>query len=213
MLKRHSLAFLLSLLSCFFCLDSLFWHGLANLNLVISTQHRYSAQIVFDMHEFKLFPFIHALRYHHVFGIKWKKRNCSWKWSIQFVSSLRGNEDISLIKRVSFLLGRTVEWFFNKESSVWIIRAPGMYLSHFPCVLHIENTSNGLYFKKVVCLHTGGCQRHDVLCQSASCFPWFLMTHICITCVVICVATAYFMSLALTNDAIRHKACFLNRHH
>ena len=28
-LKRHSLAFLLSLLSCFFCLDSLFWHGLA----------------------------------------------------------------------------------------------------------------------------------------------------------------------------------------
>ena len=28
-----------------------------------STQHHYSAQIVFDMHEFKLFPFIHALRY------------------------------------------------------------------------------------------------------------------------------------------------------
>ena len=27
------------------------------------TQHHYSAQIVFDMHEFKLFPFIHALRY------------------------------------------------------------------------------------------------------------------------------------------------------
>ena len=39
MLKRHSSAFLLSLLSCFFCLDSLFWHGLASLNLVISTQH------------------------------------------------------------------------------------------------------------------------------------------------------------------------------
>ena len=42
------------------------------------TQHHYSAQIVFDMHEFKLFPFIHALRYHYVFGIKWKKRKCSW---------------------------------------------------------------------------------------------------------------------------------------
>ena len=42
------------------------------------TQHNYSAQIVFDMHEFKLFPFIHALRYHYVFGIKWKKRKCSW---------------------------------------------------------------------------------------------------------------------------------------
>ena len=80
-LKRHSLAFLLSLLSCFFCLDSLFWHGLVSLNLAISTQHKlhnYSAQIVFDMHEFKLFPFIHALRYHCVFGIKWKKRKCSW---------------------------------------------------------------------------------------------------------------------------------------
>ena len=57
-LKRHSLAFLLSLLSCFFCLDSLFWHGLASLNLVISTQHHYSAQIVFDMHkELYLFHF------------------------------------------------------------------------------------------------------------------------------------------------------------
>ena len=77
-LKRHSLAFLLSLLSCFFCLDSLFWHGLASLNLVISTQRHYSAQIVFDMHEFNLFPFIHALRYHYVFGIKWKKRKCPW---------------------------------------------------------------------------------------------------------------------------------------
>ena len=33
--ERHSLVFLLSLLSCFFCLDSLFWHGLASLNLVI----------------------------------------------------------------------------------------------------------------------------------------------------------------------------------
>ena len=51
----HSLAFVLSLLSCFFCLDSLFWHGLASLNLVVSTQHHYSAQIDFDMHEFKLF--------------------------------------------------------------------------------------------------------------------------------------------------------------
>ena len=36
MSKRHSLAFLLFLLSCFFCLDSSFWHGLASLNLVIS---------------------------------------------------------------------------------------------------------------------------------------------------------------------------------
>ena len=76
--KRHSLAFLLSLLTCFFCLDSLFWHGLASLNLVISTQHHYSAQIDFDMHEFKLFLFIQSLRYHHVFGIKWKKRKCPW---------------------------------------------------------------------------------------------------------------------------------------
>ena len=47
--KRYSLAFLLSLLSCFFCLDSLVWHGLASLNLVISTQHHYSAQIDFDI--------------------------------------------------------------------------------------------------------------------------------------------------------------------
>ena len=72
-LKRNSLAFLLSLLSCFFCLDSLFWHGLASLNLVISTQHHQSAQIDFDMREFKLFLFSHALRYHHVFGIKIKE--------------------------------------------------------------------------------------------------------------------------------------------
>ena len=77
-LKRYSLAFLLSLLSRFFCLDSLFWHGLASLNLVISTEHHYSAQIDFDMQEFKLFLFSHALRYHHVFGIKWKKRKCPW---------------------------------------------------------------------------------------------------------------------------------------
>ena len=92
MLKRHSLAFHLSLLSCFFCLDSLFWHGLASLNLVISTEHHSSAQIDFDMHKFKLFLFSHALRYHHVFGIKWKKRkmllipkyivwlNLTWQW-------------------------------------------------------------------------------------------------------------------------------------
>ena len=89
-LKRFSLAFLLSLLSCLFCLDSLFWHGLATLNLVISTQHHYSAQIDFDMHEFKLFLFSHAWRYHHVFGIKWKKMplimkqivwlNLAWQW-------------------------------------------------------------------------------------------------------------------------------------
>ena len=73
-LKRHSLAFLLSLLSCFFCLDSLFWHGLASLNFVISTQHHYSAQVDFDMHECELFLFSHAFEYYHVFGIKWKKR-------------------------------------------------------------------------------------------------------------------------------------------
>ena len=79
-LIRHSLGFLLSLLSCFFCLDSLYWHGLslASLKSVISTQHHYSAQIDFDMHEFKLFLFSHALRYHYVFGIKWKKRRCPW---------------------------------------------------------------------------------------------------------------------------------------
>ena len=59
----------------FLLLDSLFWHGLASLNLVISTQHHYSAQIVFDMHEFKLFPFIHALRYHYVFGINERREN------------------------------------------------------------------------------------------------------------------------------------------
>ena len=34
---------------------------LAGLTLVISTQHHYSAQIYFDMHEFKLFHFSHAL--------------------------------------------------------------------------------------------------------------------------------------------------------
>ena len=73
MLKRYSFAFLLSLLSCFFCLDFLFGHGLASLNLVISTQHHYSAQIDFDMHEFKLFLFSNALRYRHVFGIKMKE--------------------------------------------------------------------------------------------------------------------------------------------
>ena len=32
-------------------------------------QHNYSAQIFFDMHEFN------ALRYHYVFGIKWKTEN------------------------------------------------------------------------------------------------------------------------------------------
>ena len=75
-LKRHSMAFVLSLLSCFFCLDSLFWHGLVC--TWSSTQHHYSAKIAFDMHEFKLFLFSHASRYHHVFGIKWKKRKCPW---------------------------------------------------------------------------------------------------------------------------------------
>ena len=49
-----------------------------SLNLVISAQHHYSAQIDFDMHEFKSFLFSHALRYHHVFGIKGKKRKCPW---------------------------------------------------------------------------------------------------------------------------------------
>ena len=38
-------------------------------SMVISTQHHYFAQIDFDMHEFKLFFFSHALRY-HVFGIE-----------------------------------------------------------------------------------------------------------------------------------------------
>ena len=108
MLNRHSLAFLLFLSSCFFCLDSSFWHGLASLNLVISTQHHYSAQLDFDMHEFKLFLFSNALRYRHVFGIKWKKGKCPWTWSRKFEENLGGNENISLIKRVSFFLGHTV---------------------------------------------------------------------------------------------------------
>ena len=83
--KKHSLAFLLSLLWGFFWLDSLFWHRLPSLNLV-TTQHYYSAQIDFDMHEFKLFLFSHALKHHHV----------AWHWRY-----------ILLIKRVSFLLGHT----------------------------------------------------------------------------------------------------------
>ena len=37
-----------------------------------------------------------------------RRENALDNGSIQFVSILRGNEDISLIKRVSFLLGRTV---------------------------------------------------------------------------------------------------------
>ena len=81
---------------------------IAGLNLVISTQHHYSAQIDFDMHEFKLLHysaqinfdmhefelllFSNALRYYHVFGIKWKNRkmplimkhivwlNPAWQW-------------------------------------------------------------------------------------------------------------------------------------
>ena len=68
--EKTTLAFLLFLLSYFFCLDSLLCHGLASLNLVISTQHHYSAQIDFDMHEFRLFLFGYALRYHQVFGVK-----------------------------------------------------------------------------------------------------------------------------------------------
>ena len=40
-----------------------------------STQHHYSAQIVFDMHEFKLFPFIHALRYHYVLVSNERREN------------------------------------------------------------------------------------------------------------------------------------------
>ena len=43
--------------------------------LTLAAQKR-SAQIVFDMHEFKLLLFIHALGY-YVFGIKCKKRKCS----------------------------------------------------------------------------------------------------------------------------------------
>ena len=43
-------------------------------SMVISTQHDYSAQIDFDMYEFKSFLFSHALRYHYVFGIKMKEK-------------------------------------------------------------------------------------------------------------------------------------------
>ena len=68
-----------SIVTFLLLIDSLFWHGLASLNLVISTQHHCSAQIDFDIHVFKLFLFSHALRYHHVFGIKWKKITCSWQ--------------------------------------------------------------------------------------------------------------------------------------
>ena len=99
--------FLLSLLSCFFCL-LLIWHGCLNLSYQLNT-------LFCANHEFKLFPFIHALRYHV----------CVWYqimlliWSIQFVSVF-GNEDISLIKRVSFLLGRTVYISIN------------LYFSHCP---------------------------------------------------------------------------------
>ena len=76
-LKRHSLAFLLSLLSCFFCLDSLFWHGLASLNLVIYIN---SSPLFYFWHawnlncSFSVMPWEHR----HVFGIKWKKRKCPW---------------------------------------------------------------------------------------------------------------------------------------
>ena len=76
--EKTFISIFLSLWSCFFCLDSLFWHGLASLYLVISTKHHYSAQIDFNMHEFKLLIFSHALRCHHVFGIKWMKRKCPW---------------------------------------------------------------------------------------------------------------------------------------
>ena len=108
-MKRHSLAFLFSLLSGFFCLDSLFWHGLASLNLVISTQHHYSAQIDFDMHEFKLFLFIYALRYHHVFAINERRANTLHNEACSLIKSCMAMKCyISLIKRVSFSLGRTV---------------------------------------------------------------------------------------------------------
>ena len=120
-LKRYSLVFLLSLLSCFFCLDSLiFWHGLASLNLVISTQHHYSAQIDFDIHEFKLFFFSrYALRYHHVFGIKWKKRKCPWKWSKLYNLITTWQWRYLTDKTGFFLLGHTVykHWKYRHKQN------------------------------------------------------------------------------------------------
>ena len=66
-IERHSLVFLLSLLSCFFCLDYS-GHGFASLNWSYYSTPLF-CQIVFDMHEFTLFPFtcIEAI---NVFGIK-----------------------------------------------------------------------------------------------------------------------------------------------
>ena len=70
----------------------LFWHGLAILKLVMSTQHHYSAQIDFNMHEFlNLFLFSHALRYHHdIF--------CVWYQIKEEKMPLFNNEAYSLIK-------------------------------------------------------------------------------------------------------------------
>ena len=61
----------------------------------------------FDMHEFKFVPFlIHALRYHYVFGTQMKEReNALDNEAYSLFQSSRGNEDISLIKRVSFFIG------------------------------------------------------------------------------------------------------------
>ena len=72
------------LLSCFFCLGLLIvtWISESEQGGHINSTPWYSAQIVFDMHEFKLLPFIHALTISgYVFGIKWKPEKMLWKWS------------------------------------------------------------------------------------------------------------------------------------
>ena len=74
LMKRHSLAFLLSLLSC--------------LILVISTQHHYSAQIDYDMHEFKLFRFSLVMHWDMIMCLVLNERR----------ENLLDNEAYSLIK-------------------------------------------------------------------------------------------------------------------
>ena len=73
-LKRHSLAFVSFVMFLLLRLRILTWIS-ESMNLLISTQHHYSAQFVFDMHEFKLFPFIDALNIMFVFAVKKYSQN------------------------------------------------------------------------------------------------------------------------------------------
>ena len=92
---RSSLLFIVSYLLRLLILTC--WLASLNLGSFATPCSHYSAQIVFDMHEFKLFPFIHALRYHYwnvwMYAI-WKKRKCSMinVKHHSSVSILRGNE-------------------------------------------------------------------------------------------------------------------------